>query len=223
MELLQLAIDTSTSRPAAAVLRGERCLAEWIGPAGLKHHETLLAGIDETLRRAGFQPRDLHFLSVGIGPGMFTGLRIGVTTAKFLADPISIPCVPVSSLVALAYQAAGGGASRVWAMNDAKSRRVYAYGASELSHDFQPSSDEEVAFAPEEVATRLRPGDLLIGEGALLYKDLWPEGVALAPEEKHALSAASVGSIGAKRYALGFSCTPAELLPKYLKTGQSHL
>lgn len=223
MELVQLAIDTSTSRPAAAVLKGEHCLAEWVGPAGLKHHETLLAGIDECLRRAGFRPADLHFLSVGIGPGMFTGLRIGVTTAKFLADPISVPCVPVSSLVALAYQAGTGVAPKVWAMNDAKSKRVYAYGVEELNPDFQPSLDEEVAYSPEEIAAKIQPGELLIGEGALLYKDLWPKGALLAPEERHVLSAMSVGSIGARRYSLGYSCTPAELLPKYLKTGQSHL
>src|SRR5687767_13950809 len=98
VDLLHLAIDTSASRPAVAVMRGEVACAEWLGPGGLKHHETLLAGIDECMREAGFKLSDLSYLSVGVGPGLFTGLRIGVITAKFIADPLGISCVPVSSL-----------------------------------------------------------------------------------------------------------------------------
>lgn len=221
MNLIHLAIDTSTSRPVAAVLSGERCLEEWTGPDALRHHETLLGGIDECLRSADIRLSDLAFLSVGVGPGMFTGLRIGVTTAKFLADPLGIPCVPVSSLVALACQAGLGQGRKIWALSDAKSRRVYAYGALAPTRDFGPEIDEELALTPEEAAPRIASGDLLAGEGAVLYHDLWPEGAELA--EDHVLRGSSVGCIGARRYALGLSCSAADLLPKYLKTGQSHL
>lgn len=221
MEHLHLAIDTSTSRPVAAVLTGERCLHEWTGPEALRHHETLLAGVDECIRGAGIKLSDLAYLSVGVGPGMFTGLRIGVTTAKFLADPLGISCVPVSSLVALACQAGLGSGKKVWALNDAKSRRVYAYGALEPAPDFSPAADEELALVPEEAAAKIQPGDLLAGEGAELFRDFWPQGVEYATD--HVLRACSIGKIGSRRYKLGLSCTPLELLPKYLKTGQSHL
>src|SRR5262245_40336061 len=97
---LHLALDTSAARPTVAVLRGEDVLAEWMGPGALKHHETLLAGVHECLQRSGFALSDLGYLSVGVGPGLFTGLRIGVITAKFLADPLGLRCVPVSSLLA---------------------------------------------------------------------------------------------------------------------------
>ena len=110
---LHLALDTSASRPTVAMMRGEEVLAEWLGPGELKHHETLLAGIDECLRASGFAPKDLGFLSVGIGPGMFTGLRIGIVTAKFLADPLNIPCVAVSSLLALGWQCGEVGKRKV--------------------------------------------------------------------------------------------------------------
>jgi len=201
MELLQLAIDTSTSRPTAALLSGERCLYEWIGPDALKHHETLLAGIDECLKAKNVRLPDIAFLSVGVGPGMFTGLRIGVTTAKFLADPINAACVPVSSLVALSYQS--GNSQKTWALNDAKSRRVYAYGAEKLEHDFGPAENEELALTPEEAAAKMKAGDFLVGEGALLYQDFWPKGIVIASD--NILRASSIGAIGAKRYALGLT------------------
>jgi tRNA threonylcarbamoyladenosine biosynthesis protein TsaB len=223
---LHLAIDTSASKPAAAVMRGEEPLAEWLGPGALQHHETLLAGVDECLRAAGLPLSDLHYLTVGVGPGLFTGLRIGVVTAKFLADPLGLPCVAVSSLLALAWQASaslGPGHGRIWALGDAKSRRVYALPLTAFAPDYAAPEGEEVAVAPEEAAARMRPGDLLAGEGALLYRNLWPAGTHVLPEEAHALTARAVGALGARRYALALTCSATELAPKYLKTGQPHL
>jgi tRNA threonylcarbamoyladenosine biosynthesis protein TsaB len=223
MELLHLAIDTSTSRPAAALLQGELPLHSWIGPEGVRHHETLLAGINECLEKTNLQLSDLGFLSVGVGPGMFTGLRIGITTAKFLADPLGIPCVAVSSLLALAYQSQILEKEVVWAVSDAKAKRVYALrlAPGQVPPDWSAPAGEEVASTPEETASRMNSGDFLLGEGAEIYKDLWPQGVRLADE--HFLSAASVGILGAKRYALGFTSNAHELQPTYLKTGQGPL
>lgn len=223
MDLLQLAIDTSTSRPAAALLRGEKPLHDWLGPEGVRHHETLLAGINECLEKGGFQLGDLGFLSVGVGPGMFTGLRIGITTAKFLADPLGLPCVAVSSLLALAWQSGKLEKETVWAVSDARAKRIYALrlppGA--VAPDWSAPAGEEVASMPAETALKMRSGDFLLGEGAVLYRDSWPEGVKVA--ESNSLSAASVGVIGARRYALGLTSTAQELQPTYLKTGQGPL
>lgn len=222
---LHLALDTSTSRPVAAVLEGERCIYDWIGPTDLRHHETLLAGIHETLEAAKIKLADLAHLSVGIGPGMFTGLRIGITTAKFLADPLELPCVPVSSLMALALQSGSLDKTTVWAVSDAKAKRVYALrvGPGEVANDFSPPTDEELAMVPPEAAARMVAGDFLLGEAALLYESSWPAGVVLAEPTAHLLRASSVGMIGARRYALGLTCSANELQPKYLKSGQGPL
>lgn len=204
-------------------MREEDTLAEWLGTEGLRHHETLLAGVDLALKQAGHSLKELSWLSVGVGPGMFTGLRIGVVTAKFLADPLELPCVPVSSLVALALQSGAVGKKKVWALGDARSKRVYALGVKEFSKDFSAPENEEVALAPEEAAKAMKSGDLLIGEGALLYREVWPKGTELLPDEAHALKASAVGIVGARRHRLGLTCTATELEPKYLKTGQPHL
>ncbi len=215
VDLLHLAIDTSTSRPTAALLQGERVLANWVGPETMRHHETLLAGIHECLSQGEFTLKDLGYLSVGVGPGMFTGLRIGITTAKFLAAPLGIPCVAVSSLLALALQAKT--TAPIWAVSDAKSRRVYALRVTDFSPDYS-STEEGLAAAPEIAAEKMQPGDFLLGEGAELYRSFWPEGVQLAGGEQHILQASSVGILGARRYALGLTCSSNEVQPTYLKT-----
>lgn len=216
---LQLALDTSTSRPCVAVLNDETPLSEWLGPEGLRHHETLLAGIDECVQKAKIKLSDLSYLSVGIGPGLFTGLRIGITTAKFLAETQNISCVPVSSLLALAWQAGPQNAGRLWVLSDAKSHRLYALclKPGDFPADFSSLSGEDMASPPEEIAMRIQEGDLLYGEGALLYKEILKGKIATS--ENHSLLGKSIGYLGAKRYALGYSCNPAELNPTYLKTG----
>lgn len=226
-ELLHLAIDSSASRPTVAVLKNHEILAEWVGPSGVQHHETLLRGVDSCLKSAGHSLRDLAYLSVGIGPGMFTGLRIGVVTAKFLADPMGIPCVPVSSLMALAHQSASwakdlnGG--KLWVLGDARSQRVYSLGMDKIPADFTPPFDEEEALSPEQAALKMKSGDALVGEGALLFQDRWPSGVRLLPADSHVLKAGAVGQVGAERFKRNFTCSATELEPKYLKTGQAHL
>ncbi|MGZ3686511.1 MAG: tRNA (adenosine(37)-N6)-threonylcarbamoyltransferase complex dimerization subunit type 1 TsaB, partial [Bdellovibrionota bacterium] len=162
MELLHLAIDTSTSRPAAAILKGETPLHSWLGPEGVRHHETLLAGVNECLEKSGFQLSDLGYLTVGVGPGMFTGLRIGITTAQFWADPLGSPCVAVSSLLALAHQSQKLELETVWAVSDAKAKRVYALRLAPglIPPDWSAPAGEEIASTPEETASLMQAGDL---------------------------------------------------------------
>jgi tRNA threonylcarbamoyl adenosine modification protein YeaZ len=106
-----LAIDTATSM--AVVTIGEpdgtvRREASWT--AGYRHGEELLARIVELLRAEGLEPRDLGAIVVGTGPGAFTGLRIGLATAKTLAHELDRPIVGVSTAAALAHAARAGGA-----------------------------------------------------------------------------------------------------------------
>jgi tRNA threonylcarbamoyladenosine biosynthesis protein TsaB len=220
MQALHLAIDTSTSMPSAALFANDRVLADWLGPDALRHHETLLKGIDHCLR--GYDLKDLNFISVGVGPGMFTGLRIGITTAKFLADPLKIPCVEVSSLLALGKQIPESLQSKsVWAVADAKAKRVYATRIDQNSPDFSPADEENMAMPPEEFALKLQDGDFLIGEGAWLYRALWSKGVTIAEEKENTLKGSSIGYLGWKRYSLGLTVSANAIQPKYLKSGNS--
>ena len=224
MEPLHLAIDTSTARPVVALMQGLELRAEWTGPAGTMHSETLLAGIDQCVKSAQANLKDLQFISCGTGPGMFTGLRVGVATAQFLADSLKIQVAPVSSLLALALGARSlAGFSRVWALNDAKSGRIYALSLlpNEIDPSLPPRPTDEVAYEPKALSQELKDGDILIGEGAVLYRELWPE-----QTREVLLKARDVGEIGFSIFQSNGLIDPLKLLPRYLKTseeGQKHL
>ena len=98
-----LAIDTSTMVSSVAVISEDKLLAEITVQTRLKHSETLQPHIESVLQMSGTGRRDLTGIAVTIGPGSFTGLRIGLAAAKAMAYALSLPIIGVSALEALAY------------------------------------------------------------------------------------------------------------------------
>jgi tRNA threonylcarbamoyl adenosine modification protein YeaZ len=127
--VLVLALDTATPTLVAGVARwsaaeGAQVLAERAVPSGTKHAELLTPAIRDALADAGVTRADLEAVVVGLGPGPFTGLRVGVVTAAALGDALGLPVVGVCSL-----DAVGSGARTV--VTDARRKEVYwaTYGA----------------------------------------------------------------------------------------------
>ena len=99
-----LAIDTSTIVSGAAIVQKDKLVAEIIMQLKLPQSEVLLGHVQDVLKIAHMDKSDLTGVAISIGPGSFTGLRIGLATAKMLSYALSIPVVAVSSLEAMAYQ-----------------------------------------------------------------------------------------------------------------------
>jgi len=187
-----LGFDTSTAASSAAVLGHEGELFESLpapdrlaqGPA---HASELMPAIDEVMGRAGVEFKDLDAIAVGVGPGTFTGLRIGVATARALAKANDLPLRAVSSLAALA--AGIPGSSRL-ALIDAKRGEVYAALFEGDEERWPPAAlaiDALVARLQDEAVSPLAAGD-----GSLRFRDeLEAAGVAVAPAESplHVVSA----------------------------------
>src|SRR3989442_15558354 len=93
-----LAVETSTLAGGAALLDGELVVGEYALDVSRTHSERLMGAIDRLLTDAGWTVRDLEGLAVSVGPGSFTGLRIGLSTVKGLALALSIPIVAVPTL-----------------------------------------------------------------------------------------------------------------------------
>ena len=100
-----LAIETATRAGSVAVARGEGILASRTGDASSSHSQDLIENIDAVLKEADVELSAVELLAAAIGPGSFTGLRIGLATAKSLAVSLDRPCVGVSTLGAVAHAA----------------------------------------------------------------------------------------------------------------------
>jgi tRNA threonylcarbamoyladenosine biosynthesis protein TsaB len=163
--VLTLAFDTATAVATSALVDGDEVLGERVSRA-----QTLLEDVDALLRQAGAHPSDIDRLAVGLGPGSFTGVRIGLATARGLALSLDVPGSGVSTLAALV-----AGAPEALPVVDAKRDEVFTLAGGEPR-----------VLAPRDLP--LDGGTVCVGDGAKRYRQLLEEGGAAVPpddDERH--------------------------------------
>jgi tRNA threonylcarbamoyladenosine biosynthesis protein TsaB len=163
--MLTLAFDTATDVATSALVDGGEVLGERASRA-----VTLLEDVDALLRQGGAHPRDLDALAIGIGPGSFTGVRIGLAVARGLGVALELPGAGVSTLDALA-----AGAPGAVPVVDARRSEVFALVGGRY-----------VVLAPAEL--EVESGVEYVGDGALRYRDELEERGAIVPpdaDERH--------------------------------------
>jgi tRNA threonylcarbamoyladenosine biosynthesis protein TsaB len=159
--VLILAFDTATGAATCALVDDGEVLAE-----SVTRPVALLEDVDAALRRGGVREAQIDGIAVGTGPGSFTGLRMGLATARALAFALDVPVAGVSTLDALT-----AGASGALPVIDAKRREVFTL-----------VDGEPVVLAPAELA--LEPGTACVGDGALRYRDLLAAAGAVVPPDE---------------------------------------
>lgn len=163
--MLTLAFDTATAVATSALVDGHELLGERVSRA-----QTLLEDVDALLRQGGAHPSELDRLAVGVGPGSFTGVRIGLAVARGLALSLDLPGSGVSTLAALA-----AGAPDAQPVIDAKRREVFTL-----------IGGEPRVLSPQELP--LAEGAVCVGDGARRYRALLEERGAVVPpdeDERH--------------------------------------
>jgi tRNA threonylcarbamoyladenosine biosynthesis protein TsaB len=213
-----LALETSTLAGGVALVDGERLVAEYVLDVSITHSERLMAAVDRVLGDARWAPRDLEGLAVSIGPGSFTGLRIGVSTVKGLALALGLPIAAVPTLDAMAA-AVPWPALPVCPVLQARRGEIYT---SLYRHDGDGLRREweYLALPPEELAARLTAPTLLVGDGAAGIES--PHARRL-PAPRRVPSPACVAVLGRERLRLGETVGAAELVPLYLRPSQAEL
>ena len=173
-----LAFDTATPAVAVALHDGERVVAESTVVDAMRHGELLAPGITAVLAEAGAVRQDLTAVAVGVGPGPFTGLRVGLVTARTLASVLEIPVYGVCTLDVLAAEAVDTSAvtGPFIVATDARRKEVYWASYDEAGIRL----DGPHVSRPADVAT----DGPVVGRGALLYPDAFPAFVA--PEHPRA-------------------------------------
>jgi tRNA threonylcarbamoyladenosine biosynthesis protein TsaB len=199
-----LGLDTATASTAVAVWApgGPEVERRDDPPLGARpaHAGRLLELVEEALAAADADWDAVERIAVGIGPGSFTGLRLGIATARGLAQARDLPLVGVSSLAALA----AGGSADV-AVIDARRGEVFAAA---------PDVFGPVALTPEELAARIDPGWLAVGDGAVRFREPLERAGAVIPADDapdHRVSALQVCRFG----AAGEPADRDALLPDY--------
>ena len=197
-----LAIDTATSEAVVALERPAGASASATWPAGQRHGEELLAAIDRLLTAAALRPADLGGIVVGTGPGAFTGLRVGLATAKGLAHALDLPIIGVPTGLALMAALSDGLAA---------GRRALLLPAG--PRDRVLVDDRQTVLLPAGTEPELAPGTELL---AVDLDGRAPAAALARGAEARTGLGASLLRLAAARLAAGDSDDLARLVPEYV-------
>lgn len=218
-----LIVDTSTPAGSLALCENGRVLVEYRRSLPGTHTEWLLAAMDQLLAQAGISPRQLEALAAVVGPGSFTGLRVGLATVKGVALAADLPVVPLSSLELLAC-AVPYAAEPVCALLDARKSEVY-FGLYDTSDGCPVAVADDEVLPPAELSTRLREPVLMVGDGAWVYRDqladLAGRGCRFASPCLGSPRAALGAELVVRRLKEKCSVSAASLVPRYLRASEA--
>jgi len=164
-----LAFDTTTKYLTVAVKDGEKILSHIHKDMGMNHSALLVSTIDSMLKEAQLELKDLDAIALSIGPGSFTGLRIGVSTAKALSLAAEIKVVSVPTLDVIAYNYIGK-SEYIAPILDAKKKRVYSAFYRSLEGSIKKISDYLLTDI-DSLLSSLHQPTLFFGDGLSIYKD----------------------------------------------------
>ena len=222
--MLTLAFDTSSRTAAVAVLSDDSILYDSIINTGLNHSEVLMLQIDYALRQVRIKISDIDFFACTIGPGSFTGLRIGVSTLKGLMLATGKPAAGVSSLAAVALNV-GTTSKLICSMIDARRGQVYvAYFRYNDKNILQQISEAQ-AVNPKEIINNTDKNTLFVGDGAIKYADIIKNikslEVRIASDLQHYIRASAVGILGREKFAENDLLDASILVPVYLRSADA--
>ncbi|MCW7754115.1 tRNA (adenosine(37)-N6)-threonylcarbamoyltransferase complex dimerization subunit type 1 TsaB [Desulfobotulus sp. H1] len=219
-----LAADTTTAAASVCILDGQRVLAACFRNPGQTHSRHLLVMLEQVMADAGVRAGELDALVTTLGPGSFTGLRIGVSTLKGLAVSCGLPMFGFSTLEVLAARFLSF-SRPVCAMVDARRGEVYAQ-LFDVSGPVPEARSEACAASLGMVLEQLEGSCLFVGSGAVFYKEqiqevmgeraLWPGCFSHDPDAREAgLLARIKGPEGA--------VDPSFILPLYLRKSDAEM
>lgn len=218
-----LAVDTSSKICAVAILEDDNKIDEISLDNGKTHSENLMPILKEVLERNNFKLSDFNLISVSVGPGSFTGIRIGIASIKPLAEVYNLLVASVTSLESLARNVENVEFdTTIISLIDARNNQVYA-GVFDNDYNLK---EEEIA---EDIEVVLKKAEkfskiVFVGDGAVLHKDLISERLVnneIKFTDNNEQSAVNTGKIGYKKYLNKDLKNADTILPIYLRKSQA--
>jgi tRNA threonylcarbamoyladenosine biosynthesis protein TsaB len=230
--VLLLAIDTSTRRVGVA-LGSQRGVVGSIELGGAavdgppRHAEQLAPAIEHLVRTTELSLRRLSAVAVAIGPGMFTGLRVGVTTAKVIAQALRIPVVPIPSLDLVAYPLRHTSGRVVVAALDARRNELYYARYRSVPGGLQRDSAYELATPEDLLGDIDAAGESVVvaGDGALRFRALFDlhDLCEVAGPSFASPSLSALVELGASRFEREDFAAAADVVPMYLRRSDAEI
>lgn len=220
-----LAIDTSTMMASCALLDEENLLGEFSLNQNMSHSENLVPMVKTLLENLNLKVSDIDLYGVALGPGSFTGLRIGIATVKAFAHVYNKPIVGVSTLEGLAFNVRASGV--IVPMIDARKNRVYT-GIYKWEDGYLNNIEEPTVMEIDELLEHLKENyDNIIVNGNGIYihrekiKDKLGDRVEFAPFIQNTCRAASIGELALLKREEGKLESYFSLVPEYIRQSQA--
>lgn len=211
-----LALETVETTGSVAALEDERVLAEHRLDPTQRSAQSLAPEIDNLLRRVNWRPTDVQLVSVASGPGSFTGLRIGVTTAKTFAYAVGCQAIGVHTLLAIASRAPAD-VRQCCAVLDAQRGELFvASFVRQASGEFIDHERTRIVSSKQWLK-ELVPGSVVTGPGLAKIVERLPREVTALDRAVWAPTAATIGVVGQRLFSAGQRTDVFALVPEYFR------
>jgi len=222
-----LAADTAAQSCSVAIINNSDILCEQTLISGQTHSKHLMGMIKNILDLSSLTINDMDGFAVTIGPGTFTGLRIGISLIKGLAAASGKPVAGISSLKALAMQSSFSG--HLCAMIDARRKEVYSarysVAASGFSSSIIKQESVETVLTPEKTVSDIHEPTLFIGSGAFLYqqkiKEILGERAIFPSLLQNTIQASTIAQLGMEQLQKKYCTSPHPLIPSYIRASDA--
>lgn len=215
-----LAIDTSSEICSTAILEDDVLIDENNLDNGRTHSENLMPLVDELLKRNNININEIGLISCVVGPGSFTGIRIGVSSMKPIAEVLGISLASITSLEVLAKNVAINDEEKIVSLIDARNNQVYA-GIFDKEYNLV---EDYIADDIMEVIEKIKKYENItfVGNGSVLHKELLISNIKNAKfAEENKQSAKNAGLLGYKKYLENNLHTANTIIPIYLRKSQA--
>ena len=211
-----LAIETTERTGSVAALADGQLVAEAPLAGDQRSAQSLAPAIEEILNRLEWRAADVDLVAVTVGPGSFTGLRVGVTTAKTLAYAVGAEVLGVNTLEVIAAQAPLGEA-RITAVIDAQRQQFYSASFTRENHAAMRCVEETHIVDRAAWLAKRPAGEVVTGPGLSRLTDDLPPGVTVVESHDWAPRAATVGKLAVAHYQQGRRDDLFRLAPQYYR------
>lgn len=215
-------IETSSLVGNIAVCDGNKVIGKKKYGKNLSHGKEIVSSLESIFNEIKWEPDDIDLIAVSIGPGSYTGLRIGVTCAKTLAYGLGKPVIDVPTLDVLVENVKDHNAKNICPVIDAKRKSVYAC-IYERDNNNNKRVTDYLIISPDTLIDMLPESTLIFGDGIIPYKHILAQkNLTIVEDEKLGVAdAANVARLGLERYEQGMRCEINSLIPLYLRKSEA--